>query len=257
MPVTFAVRGPVALPGGPWSPASLGANLVACWDADAGVAKTGNDVTVWTDQSSNAYSAGLNTLGTSGAPNSPVYSATSYGGKPGITFSGFADGGSPQPQYLSTGANAVAFGTNVSSWFVAGMFTNGGAGFNRMISFDSGGGADFDNATSVCAILRDSTTQSFNTVQNSVAATSAAFSAYDTAIRFGMVFNNTVATPYLNNVAQATTAMSFTLGATGRISIGNGMNANANLGAPIRRILVMKSVATSQERSDIDTWLQG
>ena len=68
-----------------WSPLSLGASLLAWWDASQGVSLSGSQVTAWADRKS-GYSAAQ---GTSAAR--PLWSATGFGGKPGLTFDGIDD----------------------------------------------------------------------------------------------------------------------------------------------------------------------
>jgi len=68
-----------------WSPVDLGASLLAWWDASEGVSLSGSQVTAWADRKS-GYSV---TQGTSAAR--PLWSATSFGGQPGLTFDGTDD----------------------------------------------------------------------------------------------------------------------------------------------------------------------
>jgi hypothetical protein len=69
----------------PWTPEDLGASLIAWWDADAGVVQTDGAVSQWID------GVGALTLAQATADNQPVYSATSFNGRPGVTFDGTAD----------------------------------------------------------------------------------------------------------------------------------------------------------------------
>ncbi|HTM77999.1 MAG TPA: hypothetical protein VL133_10260, partial [Devosia sp.] len=68
-----------------WSPLALGASLLAWWDASQGVSLSGSQVTAWADRKS-GYSVAQGT----GAAR-PLWSATSFGGKPGLTFDGIDD----------------------------------------------------------------------------------------------------------------------------------------------------------------------
>ena len=68
-----------------WSPADLGTSLLAWWDASQGVTLSGSQVTAWVDRES-GYSV---TQGTAAAR--PLWSATSFGGEPGLTFDGTDD----------------------------------------------------------------------------------------------------------------------------------------------------------------------
>lgn len=69
----------------PWTPLDLESKLLAWWDASQGITLAGSQVASWADRKS-GYSA---TQGISSAR--PVWSATSFGGKPGLTFDGNDD----------------------------------------------------------------------------------------------------------------------------------------------------------------------
>jgi hypothetical protein len=68
-----------------FTPAALGSDLLAWWDSSTGVALSGASVTSWTDKVGSLAPA----QGT--AASQPQYSATSFNGKPGISFDGTAD----------------------------------------------------------------------------------------------------------------------------------------------------------------------
>lgn len=230
------------------------ANIVGIWDADLGITTSGSNVTHWVDQV-NSYDLALNTLsGISGTQTSPVFSSSSYNSKAGLTFSGTA---ATAPTFLATTAGAVSFGTNTSSFFAAATLASTTPdSFARLVSFDDNTAADWNEANSVAAINRNSTNAQLTCTQNTVAGTIYSIS-YDTPSRVGVVFDNVNGTPYLNNVAQASTAFTFTLAATGRISVGQGEAAGANWNGVVRRVLVLKKAASSTDRSNIDRWLQG
>lgn len=239
--------------GGPVTTAQLitllGANIVGIWDADLGVLKTGSNVTSWTDQSSNGYVLGLNPLTTSGTPTSPVFSSSSYGGKAGITSSIIS-------QFLCTTVGAVSFGTNTSSFFAAATLAAASETNGRLLTFDNNIGADWNQLNNISAINRDGTNQAITGTQNTVGVTPYSIT-YDAPSRLGLVCDNTNMTPYFNNAVQPATAQSFTLAATGRIAVFEGNSAGSTWFGVIRRVLVLKSVASSGDRSSIDSWLQG
>ena len=88
---------------GAFSPLSLGTSALAWWSADtlSSLALSGSSVITWIDRV-----AGLApTQGTAGAR--PTYSATSFGGFPGVTFDG---GLSPRTSW-----NSVRLHTGVRS----------------------------------------------------------------------------------------------------------------------------------------------
>lgn len=76
---------PIFDTGGGWWPLSLGSALVAWWDAQYGVSLSGSQVTAWADRKI-GYSA---VQGVSAAR--PIFSATSFGGAPGLTYDGVDD----------------------------------------------------------------------------------------------------------------------------------------------------------------------
>lgn len=73
--------------GGGWSPLSLGASLYDMWDAERGttIDLSGAAVTAWRS-AKNAYSA-AQAVGA----GRPLYSATSFNSRPGVTFDGSDD----------------------------------------------------------------------------------------------------------------------------------------------------------------------
>lgn len=88
-PLSFGLSKAIASPegGGGWSPLSLGASLYDMWDAELGatIDLSGAAVTAWRS-AKNAYSAAQAV----GAAR-PVYSATSFNGRPGVTLDGSDD----------------------------------------------------------------------------------------------------------------------------------------------------------------------
>ena len=72
---------------GAWTPLSLGASLIAWWDAEATgtVTESGGAVSDW------ATVKGGSTVSQATAGFKPVYSATSFNSRPGITFDGIDD----------------------------------------------------------------------------------------------------------------------------------------------------------------------
>lgn len=84
-----------------WGPLLLGSKLVNWWDASTGVTLSTNKVTAWADRK-----AGLSAAqGTDAAR--PIYSATGFNDKPGITFDGTDD-------FLRAAAHAMPTGAGVS-----------------------------------------------------------------------------------------------------------------------------------------------
>lgn len=238
-----------AAAGSSWTPSDLGANLIDAWDADTGIVLSGSDVSSWTGTNGNVL--GLNTLTSESAPNRPAFGAASYNSKAGVTFD------ATNGEYLATTADSVAFGSSSSSFFMAAQLASASAAYGRLLSFQRGGAGDFSTSDTVAAILRDNNTQAITFFQNSTPGTSYAIT-YDTPSRFGVVFNNTNAKTYLNNVLQHTDSASFTLAANGTISVGDGALSSGGLASMVvRRIIITKHEPSAGDLTNIDTWLQG
>lgn len=86
-----------------WLPSDLGADLLAWWDTTHGVTESSGAVSAWADKIG-PYSAAE-------ATNQPTYSATSFNGRPGITFDGSND-------LLTVASQPFPSGTNPSEIFV-------------------------------------------------------------------------------------------------------------------------------------------
>lgn len=227
---------------------ALSVTVVDCWDADQGIVKSGANVTTWTG--ANGSVLGLNTVTGESPPNSPTFSSSSFSTKAGLTFA-IASG-----QYLATTAAAVAFGSSQPSFFVSAIITGSSPNFGRALSFTANGqSGDFNNSTSIAAIV-GLTAPAVEVVQNFLSSSNSSISL-NTASRLGLICDNTNCLQYLNNVQQTTNAFSFTLGATGQISVGDGAGSGgALLDGTIRRMVVTKGVVSSGDRTTIDTFLQ-
>lgn len=234
---------------GAWTPASLGTDLIDYWDADAGVVLSGSDVTTWTGQGPNAYVLGSSAI-SGDLSSAPVYNATSFGGKAGLTFT------AANLDYLATGVAAVSFGGTTGSFFMAIDVSASSGNFARILSFQASGTSDSNSATSVAAIENWLDPQHINFQQNGGSGTSVAITN-GTQLRLGMVFNGSTGTAYLNNAAQTPASASFTFSSTGSISVGCGGGASpAYFQGTIRRIVVTKSVISGADLTSLDTWLQ-
>lgn len=99
--------------GGPtlWTPAQLGAGLVAWWDANQGVVLSGSNVTSWTSRVGSIVA----TPGT----GTPTFSATARNGKPGVVGNG--------SQFLHFSPASLPSGTNPLTIAVAGFMLTSGA----------------------------------------------------------------------------------------------------------------------------------
>lgn len=85
-PLRSPLRGPLTWPvRSNFTPAMLGAGLLAWWDSSTGVSLSGASVTNWIDKIGSLDCAQVT------AANQPQFSATSFNGHPGITFDGIDD----------------------------------------------------------------------------------------------------------------------------------------------------------------------
>lgn len=121
--------GAATLGKGAWTPLALGSKLLAWWDASSGITLSGNQVTAWADRK-NGYSA---VQGLSSAR--PSWSATSFGGKPGLTFDGNDDeltlASQPFPTTAGSEVHAVIQqGALPGDANVRSFFSYGGGGAN-------------------------------------------------------------------------------------------------------------------------------
>jgi hypothetical protein len=234
-----------------WTPANLGAPLVDYWDAGVGLVLDGPKVITWTGQGPNATTLSRNII--SGTlPLSPMWDATSFAGRPGISF---GRDNYLNPHFLSTGVGAVAFGTSTASFFMSGTVAAESDAFARWVSF-SNDTTDFSSANAVVAISRSAGGQALRWEQNGGNGGSYNIT-YDKPSRFGVTFNGSAAQTYLNDVFQVNTSVSFTLAATGRLVIGYGFNAGPGMmDGIIHRLVITKDALSVANRANVDFWLQ-
>lgn len=231
-----------------FTPTSLGANLIAWYKADVGAlnggtgvqATTGQSVDTWQDQSGNG-----NTMTPHGF-NSPLMGTLNglpainwvLANTEGLNTNGFTAGGS------------VAWGTgSTGSIFLLAAPTSasggGGPGYGPQ-----GMGAYSSDANSASWPVFDGTTTKFGYVHANDQQYLQTFTS-GTEARFGGIFDGTNFTPYLNNVAGTTHAVSFSFASPGSIAA----NAQAGLNGPMRELLFINRTLTTQERSDLDCYL--
>ncbi len=129
MPISGAIRSTLFKGVGGWTPARLGAALYDMWDAEltATISLSGSAVTAWAS-AKNGYSA-AQAVGAS----RPIYSATSFNGRPGITF----DGADDQLTYAGIGVFPV--GSSDSEVWLLGDLTAAGATAGDMGAISYGG----------------------------------------------------------------------------------------------------------------------
>lgn len=119
-----------------FTPASLGSDLISWWDSSSGVGLSGSAVTSWTDKVGSLAPA----QGT--AANQPTFSATSYNGKPGISFDGTAD------HLTVTSVGSLPTGTAQVDMFAAVDVAAVAASSRRIFNYGAG------NDSQSCGLFR-------------------------------------------------------------------------------------------------------
>lgn len=134
MASNVGARSPAAGGGVPPNPnAIFGANLIGWWRADAGLGLSGADVNTWADQSPTGLSLAY-------AWGHPQYSATAWGGGPGIVLTNAGE-----TFVRSSTAGLPTSGISALSVFAAGRFTTGGNSIGQLVSMSSGTLTDYED----------------------------------------------------------------------------------------------------------------
>lgn len=229
-----------------WTPASLGADLVAWYKADAGLTLSGTDVTSWADQSGNGV-----TLTPSGT-GVITYNATGFNSLPTLEFPG---GGSGAVRLVSD-ATALAMDADTSSWFMVGRKNAGGADFQGFLGFVGNGQTQSDNNTASVSALALDGSNDLTTWYNGAAEGVATAFAVDTNYRIGAVFDGTDEKMYLNNNLEDTELVTLALATTGRLCVGafDVITTSNNLLGKISEIVVVKRNLTTDERNSLDAY---
>jgi len=127
--------------GSPWTPARLVGNGLTTWlRADLGLTLAGSAVSSWADQSG----SGRNWTDGSVAGRRPAYSATSFNGKPGITFDGATDYLVPSLAFTFGAATTIIL-VGTPSTAATAYILAGSAGNFGLISNFSGPWLEFFN----------------------------------------------------------------------------------------------------------------
>jgi hypothetical protein len=173
--------------GGAWTPASLGANLIAWYKADTGVTGTAT-VTAWADQSGN----GNNVTQPSATP-APSWSATGLNSKPAIIWT-LASGQQLATDGLVAPTVLLGTGTSYAIFGIASTTANSIGGFyNDGWSITDGGfGARTLSANGATPAL---TPDYSGTIQSSKAMT------INTSHRIGVNNDGTNSTAYVDGSA--------------------------------------------------------
>jgi hypothetical protein len=242
---TSAAVGPITAAA--WTPASLGANLIAWYKADTGVyndagttpATNGQTVQQWNDQSGHGYHLNQAVSG-----DRPTFQSTGFNGAQTVSFA---------TQFMSTTADAVALGGTTLSVFAVGQMLTGTASYGRAVSFlGTGAVNDYDNTASVAAILRNDVSNGIASYRTTPLGTQAISLA--TNYRLGAIFDGANQTLYVNNVAGGTAASTGSFAAIGTLYAGKF--AGGTWAGPLSEIVVTNTALSSGERTSLDNYFK-
>jgi len=129
-------------------------------------------------------------------------------------------------------------------------------------SLAGSGTANYDQADSVGAIIRNTTLSQLCMLNPARAFGAAGTVALDTPMRVLMVFDNTNATLYVNNTQIAQSTATFTLGSSGVIALGAAIGGTSGtltrIGAhwygKMAEVLVTNTALNSTERGQLDAY---
>jgi len=231
---------------GGFTPLSLGSNLIAWYKADVGAlnggtgvqATNGQSVDTWQDQSGHGYNA------TPHGFNSPVMNTTAVNSKEGVVWSASNVNALLTDPIASGGSVVWGTGTTYSVYILGSGTANGaGSGFSYTVT----GGPSVDpNGGELLA----QSGNTFGFVHASNQQYPGSFTL-NTVTRFGAIGDGTNFTPYVNNVAGTTSALSFTFGSPGAIWLG----MQSGWDGPTREIIFVNKALNSAEQSNMDCYL--
>lgn len=232
--------------GAAWTPATEGANLLAWWKSTAGVTGT-SPITAWADQSGNGYTLSPEVSNCTGTGTNVILGATSFNtSHPGLTVDASIAGQCLAPAGAIT-VNSTNFSVfmSVAPWTTTHGTINGG----RLLSVCGTGQAnDYDNTSSF--VVQINTSGSIQSFGNSGALSETASIADGSAHTFGLVFNGTNVSTYLDGTivgsAQAWTgAIGGASGATiGFLNGGCSGVIGFYVGAVVAELTLYKSVVS-------------
>jgi hypothetical protein len=223
-----------------WSPADLGANLLAWYDAsDSGsLTLSGADVTQWDDLSGNGYH-----LTQSGSESLPDYSATAINSKPGVIFN--AD--------RLENSSFDGF-TNAISVFVVGTMDSGTPTFGRMVTYRADGDSADTGANSCIFLLRNSGSNEIHSYRNFAFKSNKAISL-STAYSMGSIYDNSDNTVYVDNAAGTPVSSSGSFGTPGKLLVGGSFDAGELWVGIVQEIIIADKALNSTERSDLQSYV--
>lgn len=228
-----------AAAGSAWTPASLGAKLVAWYDGtDAASMTTSTSlISQWNDKSGNARHL------TASGSERPTLTAAAVNGKSAVTWSGAGTRMAATWSYTgSTVGGAVSLKMTASSDADA-----------RVISLTTGTSADWNSAGRTALIDRQGSSSDLFSERNGSMAT--VHATYDTWGVVGSVYDGTNHTMWLNDTASTTTASTGAF-AIGKIVVGNGADSlTAALDGQTQHVVLTTGNLTTLERQKLYAFL--
>jgi hypothetical protein len=237
-----------------WSPADLGADLLAWYVADQGVyvdagttlATDGQTVRQWNDQSGNGYhllqaDSGLR----------PTFDTTGLDGQPAVLF----DAGTTT--YMATATDSVAMGSvTTSSAFAVAQLNTASVSFGRLVTYTGTGEAqDYNNNGSAIYLLRNATNNQFCSHRNGNTYGTTNISL-DTSYSMGSIWDGTNVTTYLDNVAGTPAANTMTFVSPGRINVGADNGSLSAWEGPVSEVVITKTALDATARNNLLAYFQ-
>jgi hypothetical protein len=241
-----------------WTPASLGANLIAWYRADtqvysdAGTTPATNSSTVqqWNDLSGNGYNLSQATSG-----KRPTFLSAGFNSKPTVQFA--------QPNATGmTSGSAVALGTGAlaSAFGVGQMLANTDANGMFVSYLSHGDTHDWNESTSAQLITNAA---SGNTgIWSPRNSTHYSYSGGGTVLlstnyRLGFIYNGTNGSSYVNNVGYNPAAFTLSFGSPGTIGVGQSItDINQCWDGPISEVVLTNSALSSGDRTSLDNYFK-
>jgi len=240
-----------------WTPASLGAGLVAWYDATSGVyvdagvtlATNGQTARQWNDRSGHGYNLLQATSG-----NRPTYQTGGFNSRQTVLFA------TATSKFMLTAANTVAMGTgNVGSAFGVGRAAGGGGNNGRIVSYYANAQTnDTTNSQSAAWIMVTQSSGAMSSYRAGFFANDAAFFSNTTDYRFGNVYDNTNNTNYLNNSAGTpVAAVGVAWNTPGTLALSTDNTGGGSFwDGPISEIIVTNTALDAFQRSFLDSYFR-
>ena len=226
------------------------AGLVAWYKADTGVTESGGAVSQWDDQSGNNWH-----LTQATGSMQPTFSATSFNGKPGITFDGVAGG----DHLLNTSITSFSGATNTSGFLVAKRNGTGDNNPRWLTLRNNADSNDYDNARCCIYITENAATLNIRDTRNFANYNSTAITNA-TNYRLGSIFEPSQVTLYVNNVATGPASdPGGTFSSPGTIVVGAGVEGGSiddEASVTVAEVIITTSALGSTDRLSLDNYFR-